>query len=632
MKKRSVLAFLALLLPAIAFAQDSVTPMSATVTLQPGQSVMIQAATPTPMPTATPTPMPTATPTPVPTPTRTPTPTPTPAPTPTPVPTPTPTPPGVTLGPDSFPSRYRNIQAAINANPNGTRFNFKCGVYRFPLNGEQALVLKTGDSFYGQNPDGSFPTQLTTVVPPRPLCTDFDGAIRVPTDSPDNSWHQQGNLWYNTVGAANWIPLSTTNGKCYKLGATDVRNTLGGCMYPQDLFLDDLPMSRLAAGDDGSVDQFTNLQAGFWYFDHTGKHGPANSVWVAANPASHLVELSTAHYGINTAADNITLQNFTMRMFASEYGHGGGIWFAGNNWLINGMYLAHNHTSGASANGTTGHQPLATVSYNAAVENGNNGLGGPSLPGSLWTHNLMLRNGFAGYSNDSGQKWVGTNVTVSYNSVMDTHGAGLWVDMKVSNGFMFDHNVVSGGDAEGIRVEISNNAKVTNNTLMNNAQYSNAQCIAPHVPMPNGLDCCTGPQQGTCGNGCVGMAIAGGEIVSAASMGTLIDSNTVNSNCAGIGVGTNLRSDSPQPQTGTKVTHNTITYTGTKSPITSRPGYNGQAGASVIPPNMFDYNTWKLGAAMNAATFNANNNGVNSSKNWSQWQAVPQDQHGSASQ
>ncbi|TAM84375.1 MAG: hypothetical protein EPN47_01950, partial [Acidobacteria bacterium] len=117
-----------------------------------------------------------------------------------------------------------DIQAAINANPAGSTFTLAPGLYRM-----QSVVPKAGDVFSGQ----------TGAI--------LDGAA--------------------LVGAASWRQASTSSWVAQVSGISQQASYRGvcdkehaACMYPEDLFFDSKPLTRVAS--------LSQVGPGAWYLDY----------------------------------------------------------------------------------------------------------------------------------------------------------------------------------------------------------------------------------------------------------------------------------------------------------------------------------------------------------------------------
>src|SRR5258708_23936591 len=94
-----------------------------------------------------------------------------------------------------------SIQSVVNANPAGTTYLLKAGIHRM-----QSITPKTGDTFVGES---------GTILNGSRLLSSFT---------------LQGVLWF----LANQTQQGSTNGSC--------QSGHGGCIYPEDLYLNDVPL------------------------------------------------------------------------------------------------------------------------------------------------------------------------------------------------------------------------------------------------------------------------------------------------------------------------------------------------------------------------------------------------------
>ncbi|TAM84357.1 MAG: hypothetical protein EPN47_01855, partial [Acidobacteria bacterium] len=113
-----------------------------------------------------------------------------------------------------------NIQSLINANPPGTSFVITPGIYRL-----QSVQPKNGDVFTGEQ--GAV----------------LNGAQIL------NSFKPEGQNWVTEV--------TVTTEKSYR-GQCDKEHA--ACMYPEDLFFDSKPLTRVAS--------LSQVGPGAWYLDY----------------------------------------------------------------------------------------------------------------------------------------------------------------------------------------------------------------------------------------------------------------------------------------------------------------------------------------------------------------------------
>jgi hypothetical protein len=363
---------------------------------------------------------------------------------------------------------------------------------------------------------------------------------------------------------------------------------------------------RITDGQNGTTDQWPPTP-GFWYFDIKGTHSTAaDTVWVADNPSGHTVELSVVQKAFAGGNANVTLQNLTMQEFASPY-QDGMVEGGGNNWNILNNWFQHGHGYGVKIRPFGSNNPNATtVKYNEFMENGQAGFGDGTSTNGTYSNNQLDRNGEAdyAYAGEGGNKFTGSNDTISFNTVNYENGVGLWTDSGASNETI-SHNTVTGSIGESIRCEISHGCVITDNTVNSPIAYNNNLCITAHVPTPGGNDTCTGPQTGTMTNGtCTTGSFIATEAMSSAcsdhsTIGTSGHGNTINSACGGVVMsGCNRNSVSC---TNNLTEYNTFNFTSGSSGLAHAVGGNnnwncnpgGNTSCGLYDgTSLFDHNTY----------------------------------------
>jgi len=180
-----------------------------------------------------------------------------------------------------------DIQTAVNAAPAGTTFVLAPGTYRLT----HSITPKTGDSFVGQIPCAPPVTPCTTILSGStvigPLAT-FDG-----TNYEVSGQSQQG--------------MQATTPDCITYTGTP-SNLYYGCIYPEDLFFDGVPLLHLYSTT------LPTIGPGQWWFDY-----PNNIIYFHDNPAGHSVETSVVNGAFGGAANNVTLQYLTVEEFATMF-------------------------------------------------------------------------------------------------------------------------------------------------------------------------------------------------------------------------------------------------------------------------------------------------------------------------
>jgi hypothetical protein len=311
-----------------------------------------------------------------------------------------------------------NIEALVAAHPPGTAFRITTGVYRL-----QSIRPKDGDSFIGE------PGAV------------LSGAVVL------HSFAHQGQDW---VAKVNVTRQQSYRGKC---GPKHL-----GCMFPEDLFFDSVPLQRVTA--------LSAVRAGKWYLDYaTGK------AYVGSDPNGHKVEMSSARAAFWGDSNNVTIKGLTIKMYASIAGKGAitpmvvlsGYGPAGKDWAVksNNIYLNH----GLGVHVTNG----MIVSHNKIYDNGQMGIGGGGN-NILIENNDIYGNNYAGYAYDweaGGAKigYFSTHVTFRDNYVHDNKGPGLHGDIG-DNYFVFEGNHTAHNLVAGIHYEISYHAVIRNNVVV----------------------------------------------------------------------------------------------------------------------------------------------------------------------
>jgi parallel beta-helix repeat protein len=445
-----------------------------------------------------------------------------------------------------------NIQSAVNAYPGGTAFILLPGVYRM-----QAVVPKSGDSFTGQ------------------AGADLNGS-RVVTN-----WVQSGAYWTSTGNPElnqAWGPPSTT-----------CNDPTTGCAYPQDLYLNNVPLVHKL---------HLPITSGQWYFDYAN-----DVVYMADNPNGQTVELSVAQMAFSGYADNVTVQNLTVEKYAAS------IWYAaivprGSNWTIQYNEVRLNHSGGIKP--VENNDNYEKILSNNVHDNGEQGIAVRGGIDTLIEYNTISNNNFAntydGFEEGGGKIGKTINTQVLNNTYINNNGVGLWGDSGAT-GVIFSGNTVKGSRLDGIRYEISHYGTISNNTLMNNAQYRGTGACTP------------GGQR---------------EIILAQSDHSTVSNNTITSHCAGI-----VMTSGPRNQAVDDVVEDNITtYSG---PAVLKSHIGGED--SSIPPtlydpanhNYFDYNIYHFSSPTSLTLGNWMWDGTPVKLlTWLGWRAAGEDIHGAA--
>ena len=202
---------------------------------------------------------------------------------------------GVQVSPSS------NLQALVDANPQGATFCIRPGVHRFT----QSVVPKSGNIFIGE-----------------------PGAILSGASDITGSFTQSGSAWVASgmtmEGAGNpgWPDPCIGGG------------TL--CLRTNDVYYDDRFLTRV-----GSLGE---LSSGEFFFDYG-----SDRIYIADSPAGHKVEVSVAQHALRswgTGATGVTMRNIVIEKFATPASDGA--IQGGGDWVLDGLTVRLNHSLGVN--------------------------------------------------------------------------------------------------------------------------------------------------------------------------------------------------------------------------------------------------------------------------------------------
>lgn len=309
-------------------------------------------------------------------------------------------------------STTANLQALVTQYPGATTFSLAPGIHRL-----QTVIAKSGDSFVGQT---------GAIISGAALLTSFT---------------QSASYW--TAKVSGVTQASSYPGVCGPTHPT--------CMYPEDLFFDNVPKTR--------VTSVAAVAAGKWYLNYS-----TGTAYMGDNPSGHTVEISELPVAFTGAAPSVIISNLTIEKYASV-AQGGAIngTAGGMYWTVEGDVIRYNHGRGIS----TGNGMYITG--NTVYSNGQLGIGGG---GSNFTlqNNTVYSNNYAGYSyywEAGGIKFSTVqNVMVEYNYSHNNNGPGFWNDID-SQYVTYNQNQASGNIEAGIYSELSYNITIENNYIWN---------------------------------------------------------------------------------------------------------------------------------------------------------------------
>ena len=324
---------------------------------------------------------------------------------------------GIALAPGA------DLQGAVDANRAGTVFCLAAGRYRLA----SAIEPKDAMQLLGEGPGR----------------TVLDGSEEL------TGWTRDGDRW--------WAPA-----RLPPRPAPDRHCLTPGCGTTQDVFLDGRRLERATQLADLTPDRF---YASF----------VDNRVFLAADPAGHVVEQAVAPRIVSSRAAGVRVADLSI-VKAANAAQIGGLHAADGavGWVVDNVEVSDNHGTGAIVDG-------GTVRNSRIHHNGQLGLAGAG-DGSLIIGNDIHDNNTAGYNpawEAGGAKFGAraTDMRVTGNRVHRNRGPGLWCDISCHN-WTVDHNSVTdnvdpdGDSGVGIFYEISYRCAIHDNFVSGNGPRS----------------------------------------------------------------------------------------------------------------------------------------------------------------
>jgi parallel beta-helix repeat protein len=337
-----------------------------------------------------------------------------------------------------------NIPNVVSSNPAGTTFVIYPGLYRL----QTPIVPKDGDSFVGQ----------TACTPPTIPCQAILNGAELLTS------FQHSGLYYNVSGQTQQGQVTIPSSKC-EPELPGYPTAYPGCIYPEDLYFDDVPLVHVTA--------LTDVGPGKWFFDYTN-----HIIYFYDNPAGHTVETSVLPSAFAPGpANNVTIQDLTVEKFAAPVlkaaiagTTGTGSLTTGANWVVQNNEIRLNHGNGVNIN--FGWRIL----NNYIHTNGNLGIGG-GLGNTTLESGVLIQGNQLAFNNyahvkptyqGGGVKTAGSRgVMFRGNYSHDNEGSGFHSDVGTYDD-LYENNIITHNTDQGIEHEISYNGTIRNNQLTGN--------------------------------------------------------------------------------------------------------------------------------------------------------------------
>lgn len=285
--------------------------------------------------------------------------------------------------------------------------------------------------------------RLSTALAPRANVT-LSGAGAILDGSVSlTSWTKASTGWYS----AGHLPAA------YAKTGTCENDVTRPCQIAEQVFQDDVRLTR--------VTSLSALAARTFYEDFA-----ANRVYVGSDPFGHALSMSKTRTAISSSASGVTVKGLTVEKFAS-LAQRGAVLANGPSWRLQGNTVRNNHAVGIVVSTSNG----SVVSGNVITANGQLGLAVNASSAVLVDANTITSNNRDGFWisdwESGGLKATKASARVTNNTISSNTGVGLWFDVD-SKGVTIDGNTVRSNVADGIRVEISYNVVVSNNTVTGN--------------------------------------------------------------------------------------------------------------------------------------------------------------------
>lgn len=327
-----------------------------------------------------------------------------------------------------------SIQDAVDANPAGTEFLIKAGIHRL-----QVVRPKSGNVFVGET---------GAILSGARELTDFQ---------------REGDLWVAT-GQSQENPRHGPN----PYGSEVCSQGRPSCVYPEDLFFDDTPLTQVLSKSD--------VGPGKWYFDYAG-----DRIYFHDDPAGRTVETSVAPVAFRPEhAHDLVIRNLIVEKYANP-GQVAAIHSTNSDRVrIEGNVVRLNH--GAGIHVCCGRD--GRIVDNDVYAQGQIGLGSYSATDLLVEGNEIHHNNHAGYWPSweaGGSKIVRSlRAVVRRNHSYSNEGTGMWTDIDNVDALV-EENVVHDNARHGLYHEISYAAVFRNNTVYRNAAHGIVIDSSPNV-------------------------------------------------------------------------------------------------------------------------------------------------------
>lgn len=330
-----------------------------------------------------------------------------------------------------------SIQAAVDANPAGTKFCLAVGEWR-----GQSAVPKNNQGFYGAS--GAPNTQLV-------------GSMVLP------AWVAEGSIWY----AAHSANPPTTN-------INECAPGFPFCNEAMAVYWDTLPVTRKA-----TKAEVVACACGWW------RDVPNGRIYVGKTPINHTMEVTTTESAFSGSASGVHIQDLTVTRYGPRLQRATIHGADGSGWTIFRVGATRNYAVGIDVGSGS------SITKSGIHNNGEMGLAGNGTGLVVEDNNINNNGGWAGLDpawEGGGGKWTevygtfttvngvvkGTGLDFRGNTVCNNKSVGMWVDEGTAtqlpnSGIVIANNTICNNDSAGISIEISlGPVEIYGNTLTGN--------------------------------------------------------------------------------------------------------------------------------------------------------------------
>ena len=321
-----------------------------------------------------------------------------------------------------------DIQALLNANPEGTTFCLAPGEYRLTT----ALTPKNNQRIIGL---GTQEARLT--------------GAKVVTAAPAGAYFVISGQ--TTLGTSSLSGLDDPAKQCRRISSDRDPGLM--CVQRDQVFLNDVSLWQ--------VDSLSKVVPGTFFWDYA-----TNRIYLRDNPSGRKLEVSVAGAAAirDGGISGVTVQNVVIEKFGNPASSGA--LQGGQNWTVLDNLITNNHGAGLHV------EPGMVARGNTITRNGELGIhGGGSGAPIIVENNEISFNNTAAYSwtwEAGGMKFVRTDGLQFRNNVVNNnYGPGVWLDIDNVK-VLVEGNTVTNNISTGIYHEIGGSAVIRNNTARGN--------------------------------------------------------------------------------------------------------------------------------------------------------------------